>query len=134
MSLTLPSASAGILPYWLLLTSVAGTYNAIQNYFIVWQSKEVYAGKAEEMTLLAGRLFGSWTMLASLVRGLAAYNIHDPIVYKLAICTYALATFHYTTELVVFKSVKPNRASIGPLVVGWTGLIWTLTQRNHYAP
>ncbi|WVN86736.1 uncharacterized protein L203_101908 [Cryptococcus depauperatus CBS 7841] len=51
-----------------------------------------------------------------------------------AICTYALATFHYTTELVVFKYIKPNRVSIWPLVVGWTGLIWMLTQRTHYAP
>ncbi|WVQ71083.1 hypothetical protein IAR50_000608 [Cryptococcus sp. DSM 104548] len=128
----LPVATAGYLPYWLLLTSVAGTYNAIQNYFVIWQSKEVYAGKADEMTFLAGRIFGAWTMLASLIRGLASYNIHQPEIYSLAIGTYALATFHFTTELLIFKSVKPNRASIGPLVVGWTGLIWTLVQREHY--
>ncbi|KIR67495.1 hypothetical protein I312_102306 [Cryptococcus bacillisporus CA1280] len=128
----LPSAAAGILPYWLLLTSVAGTYNAVQNYFVIWQSKEVYAGKADEMTFLAGRIFGAWTLLASLIRGMASYNIYDPLVYNLGIGTYALATFHFTTELLVFKSVKPNRASIGPLIVGWTGLIWMLTQREHY--
>ncbi|WVQ85590.1 hypothetical protein IAT38_007756 [Cryptococcus sp. DSM 104549] len=129
----LPSGASGILPYWLFLTSVAGTYNAVQNYFVLWQSKEVYAGKSEEMTFLAGRLFAAWTALASLIRGLAAYNINDPNLYKLAIGTYAVATFHFTTELLVFKSVKPNRASIGPLIVGWTGLIWTLTQRGFYA-
>ncbi|KAK8865662.1 hypothetical protein IAR55_000807 [Kwoniella newhampshirensis] len=132
MSAILPSASSGLLPYWLLLTSVAGTYNAIQNYFVLWQSKEVYAGKADEMTFLAGRIFGAWTMLASLIRAMAAYNIHDRSAYYLAIGTYALATFHFTSELLVFGSVKPNRASIGPLIVGWTGLIWTLTQRGHY--
>ncbi|WVF70660.1 hypothetical protein IAT40_005453 [Kwoniella sp. CBS 6097] len=114
------------------MTSVAGSYNAIQNYFVIWQSKEVYAGKADEMTHLAGRIFAAWTTLASVIRGMAAYNIHDPIAYNLAIATYALATFHFTAELLVFGGVKLNRASIGPLVIGWTGLIWTLTQRMHY--
>ncbi|WVR05614.1 hypothetical protein IAU60_002636 [Kwoniella sp. DSM 27419] len=132
MSTILPSTTAGVLPYWLLMTSVAGTYNALQNYFVIWQTQEVYAGKSHEVTRLAARLFAAWTMLASVIRGMAAYDIHSPVAYHLAIATYAVATFHFTTELLVFGSVKPNRASIGPLIVGWTGLIWTLTQRTHY--
>ncbi|WWC88119.1 uncharacterized protein L201_003023 [Kwoniella dendrophila CBS 6074] len=132
MSSLLPSVQSGYLPYFLLLTSVAGTYNAVQNYFIVWQSKEIYSRKADEMTLLAGRIFATWTAMASMIRGVAAYNINDPIAYNLVIGTYALATFHFMSEWLVFGSVKPNRGSAGPLVVGWTGLIWLLTQRESY--
>ncbi|WWD18155.1 hypothetical protein CI109_102604 [Kwoniella shandongensis] len=132
MSSFLPPATSGILPYFLLITSVAGTYNVIQNYTSLWQSKEVYSGKADELTPLAARLFGTWTLLASLIRGVAAYNVHDRSAYYLAIGTFAVATFHFTTEFLVFGSVKINRASIGPLIVGWTGVIWTLTQREHY--
>ncbi|WRT65923.1 uncharacterized protein IL334_002874 [Kwoniella shivajii] len=132
MASLLPSTESGYLPYWFLLTTCAGTYNAIQNYFVIWQSKEVYSLKAHEMTFLAGRIFGTWTLLASLIRATAAYNVHDRVAYDLAIGTYALATFHFTSEWLIFGSVKPNRGSIGALIAGWTGLIWTLTQRGHY--
>lgn len=50
--------------------------------------------------------------------GLNRTDAFGSSVYNLGIGTYALATFHFTTELLVFKSVKPNRASIGPLIVG----------------
>jgi hypothetical protein len=36
--------AGGILPYWLLLTCTAAIYNSVQNYFVLWQSKEVYSG------------------------------------------------------------------------------------------
>jgi hypothetical protein len=38
----------GLLPYWLLLTSSAAIYNALQNYVISWQTKEVYGLKPDE--------------------------------------------------------------------------------------
>jgi hypothetical protein len=38
----------GILPYWLLLTSSASVYNALQNYFVLWQTKEIYSLKSQE--------------------------------------------------------------------------------------
>ncbi|WWD05477.1 hypothetical protein V865_003554 [Kwoniella europaea PYCC6329] len=132
MTSVLPSADSGYLPYFLLLSTVAGTYNAFQNHFVIWQSKEIYSRKSDEMTFLAGRMFGIWTALASLIRGMATYNVNDRVAYDLAIGTYALATWHFTSEWLIFGSIKPNRGSIGPLIVGWTGLIWTLTQRDHY--
>lgn len=33
-------------------------------------------------------------------------------------CAFGVATFHFITEWLVFGTVKPNRASIGPLVIG----------------
>ena len=38
----------GYLPHFLLLVGITATYNSIQNYFITWQTKEVYQGKADE--------------------------------------------------------------------------------------
>lgn len=34
---------------------------------------------AIKVTFLAGRIFGAWTLLASLIRGMASYNIYDPL-------------------------------------------------------
>jgi len=38
----LPSASTGYLPYFLLLGSAAGSYNALQTHVSSWQTKEIY--------------------------------------------------------------------------------------------
>jgi hypothetical protein len=39
-------------------------------------------------------------------------------LYDLAICAFGVASFHFITEWLVFGTVKPNRGSIGPLVIG----------------
>jgi hypothetical protein len=41
-----------------------------------------------------------------------------PSLYTLAICAFGVATFHFGTEWLIFGTVKLNRASIGPLLVG----------------
>ncbi|RSH86256.1 ergosterol biosynthesis protein [Apiotrichum porosum] len=128
---TLP-ADGGLLPYWLLITSAASVYNVAQNYVTLKQSKEVYGGKPDLMNPLAGRLFGAWTAMAAVVRALAAYDISNPGLYTLAICAFGVATFHFGTEWLIFGTVKLNRASIGPLLVGSSGVVWMLTQRSYY--
>lgn len=40
--------SAGLLPYWYLFTATAGLYHTIQNFMVIWQTKEIYSGKADE--------------------------------------------------------------------------------------
>lgn len=43
-----PPVGGGILPYWLLITSIASIYNVAQNYVTLKQSKEIYSGKEEQ--------------------------------------------------------------------------------------
>lgn len=45
-------------------------------------------------------------------------ELADCRLYDLAICAFGVATFHFTTEWLIFGTVKLNRASIGPLIVG----------------
>ncbi|ORY24681.1 putative ergosterol biosynthesis-related protein [Naematelia encephala] len=128
----LPDSSRGILPYWLLLTSAASVYNVFQSYTTTWQSKEVYAGRSAEMTPLASRIFGSWTLTAAMIRTMAAYNVSDPTAYHLVMGTYIIAAFHFGSELFVFKGVKINRASIPVFIVATVSLVWTYNQRAYY--
>lgn len=53
-------------------------------------------------------------------------------LYDLAICAFGVATLHFSTEWLVFGTVKLNRGSIGPLLVGSSGVVWALTQRDYY--
>lgn len=47
-------------------------------------------------------------------------DVYSPFVYRaylLAFATYAVAGFHFWSELLVFRTAKVNRATIGPLVI-----------------
>lgn len=50
LTLVLPPtpAGGGVLPYWLLITSVASVYNVVQNYVTLKQSKEIYSSKPDQ--------------------------------------------------------------------------------------
>jgi hypothetical protein len=41
---------------------------------------------------------------------------HPTSVYNLALATYGIAAFHFTSEMFLFKTVKLNRASVGTFV------------------
>lgn len=92
---------------------------------------------------LTSRLFGLWTLLASLIRLQAAYNIHDrqcvvlrfrhlgstasdPAYYfrsyNMAVTTFGIVVAHYLSEWLVYKSTKLSAALISPMIVGCTFL------------
>lgn len=79
------------------------------------------------VTALTARLFSAWTMLSAIIRTTAAYHITDPTcdlftivwviaepsrVYNLVISTYLVAGVHFTSEYLIFKTVKLGRASL----------------------
>ncbi|KAL7423711.1 hypothetical protein Q5752_001293 [Cryptotrichosporon argae] len=128
----LPPASGGFLPYWLLITAGASLYNVVQNYVTLWQTKEVYSGAAEQVTPLAARLFSAYTMMSAGIRIAAAYDIKSRALYDLSALAFSVAAFHFTTEWLVFGTVRPNRASSFPLLIGAGSLVWVLTQRSFY--
>jgi hypothetical protein len=52
-------AQGGYLPYFILLGSVFGVYNAVQGHVVQWQTREIYSKKAHE---------GEWTSAQSHAR------------------------------------------------------------------
>ncbi|EWC46212.1 hypothetical protein DRE_04590 [Drechslerella stenobrocha 248] len=124
--------SPGLLPKFLLLVSVISVANSAQCYATLKFTKRVYSGKPVEVSGLSSRTFGTWTLLAALVRFYAAYNISNPAVYDLCIGTFVLAGWHFVSEWLYFGTARLGEGLTGPLIAASTGLTWMLTQRSHY--
>ncbi|CAD6582639.1 MAG: ergosterol biosynthesis protein [Tremellales sp. Tagirdzhanova-0007] len=124
--------AGGYLPYWLLLTAAASIYNSAQNYVVLWQTREIYAPKAHEITPLAARLFAAWSFTSATIRAAAAYNITDRTLYHLTMLAYLIVGTHYTLELLVFRTVRLNRASASVAFFAIIGMMWTSSQRSYY--
>ncbi|KAL6912917.1 hypothetical protein ACHAPO_007579 [Fusarium lateritium] len=87
---------------------------------------------ADQLTPLAGRLFGTWTLITCIVRCYAAYNLHIGPVYTLAYWTYIVAFSHFASELFVFKTMTFGLPQYFPFALASTSLIWMPLVRDHY--
>ncbi|KAF3937944.1 hypothetical protein ABW19_dt0201555 [Dactylella cylindrospora] len=122
----------GYLPKFLLFVSVVSVFNSAQTYSTLKFTKRVYSGKPFEVNGLSSRTFGTWTLLAALVRFYAAYNISDPAVYDICIGTFVIAGWHFFSEWLYFGTARIGDGLTGPLIAATTGLTWMLSQREYY--
>ncbi|KAJ3487163.1 hypothetical protein NLI96_g3742 [Meripilus lineatus] len=127
----LPQA-AGLLPKWQLFVSVVALFNTVQNFATLKFTRRVYSGKPHEVTPLQARTFAVWTLLASVVRFYAAYHISVKPIYDIALISYLLAFGHFTSEFLIFGSVKLSAGSMSTFVVSTASLIWMFKQYDFY--
>jgi len=76
------------------------------------------------ITPLSARLFGTWTLIQSIVRLYAAYNISNPQIYQMAFLTYLVAFAHFMSEWWVFRTAKWGAPMAGPVFVSTGTLAW----------
>ncbi|KAI1382699.1 transmembrane domain-containing protein [Hypoxylon trugodes] len=85
----------------------------------------------DQVTPLAARLFGTYTVVSAIVRIYAAYNLHLAPIYHITIWTYVVALAHFGTEFAVFKT-----AYMGPVASTFAfataGIIWMTSQYSFY--
>ncbi|KAK7735544.1 ergosterol biosynthesis protein [Cytospora paraplurivora] len=158
----LPFAEDGILPYYLLVVSVAAIGNSVQNLLTLHFTRRIYNGlfvadssakpdsvtklepvvsattlkdkptATDQVTPLAARLFGVYTILAGLIRVYSAYEVNDAALYQLSLLTHLVAAGHFTSEIVVFKTIRLGWEHAFPLSAAFGGSIWMALQYGHY--
>ncbi|KAL2267231.1 hypothetical protein VTJ83DRAFT_4508 [Remersonia thermophila] len=91
------------------------------------------AAKAvDQVTPLAGRLFGTYTFLAGIIRFYASYQIENPAMYQMALLTHVVAAVHFTSETLVFKTIRFSGPQAFPFLAAYSGTLWMLLQYHHY--
>ncbi|KAI9824106.1 MAG: ergosterol biosynthesis protein [Thelocarpon impressellum] len=122
----------GLLPKWLLLISVVAMLNSAQSYSTLSYTKRLYSAQEALVNPLSAHIFGTWTVLASLIRLYAAYHIGNPQLYELAIWANAVGFLHFTSEWAVFRTARWGTPLAGPVIVSSVSLVWMLSQRSYY--
>lgn len=86
----------------------------------------------DQLTPLAGRLFGTWTFITCIARCYAAYNLHIGPVYNIAVWTYVVALGHFASELFIFKTMTFGVPQFFPFAFASCALIWMPLVRDYY--
>ncbi|KAH8691455.1 putative ergosterol biosynthesis protein Erg28 [Talaromyces proteolyticus] len=133
----LPPTNQGWLPPWLLLVSVISTANSVQSYLSTEYHAHLFIGSSSTnnqspSTPLASRTFGTWTLLSSVIRAYAAYNIHNSVAYDLATWTYGIALAHFVSEWAIYGTAQVRGRFVMPLIFASSALVWMASQRAAY--
>ncbi|KAF4552946.1 Erg28-like protein [Elsinoe fawcettii] len=136
----------GLLPKWIMLVGTISIVNSLQAYQSLAPTQKVYAGpqpstsgvpantlkSTSPVTPLSARTFGTWTFITGIVRIYAAHLINQKAWYEIAMYTFAVAWGHFVSEWLVFKTVRLNAGSAGPLCVATGSLVWMWAQKDFY--
>ncbi|KAL1923439.1 uncharacterized protein VTP21DRAFT_8419 [Calcarisporiella thermophila] len=130
----LPPAEDGWLPRAILFVSALAFTNTVGNFVNTRLSRECYDVEARsgKITPLVSRLFGTWTVMSAVVRVYCAYNIRNKPIYDVTIWSYAIALFHFTSEMFVFRSAQLNRATMWPCIIASSLLSWMVYEYENY--
>ncbi|KAH3665748.1 hypothetical protein OGAPHI_003936 [Ogataea philodendri] len=114
--------------------SAVSVFNSVQTYVNTDLTKRVYEANPNAVTPLSARTFGTWTLLAAIVRIYASYYISNPQLYDVCLYSYVLALLHFGSEWLLFKTAKFGKGLLGPLIVATTSITWMVSKRNEYVP
>ena len=137
----LSSRSSGYHRTDILQLSLTSIGNSIQAYTTLSYTQRLYAGPAHgktpeaassPVTPLSARTFGTWTLIASIVRLYAAYHINEPSWYQLVFWTYLVAFGHFMSEMAVYKTARWRGPWLAPALVSTSSMIWMMMQYSYY--
>lgn len=133
MSAKLATMPSGYLPKWLLFISVVSVFNSIQTYISGLElTRKVYENSPQEVTPLSARTFGTWTLISSFIRLYGALHLNENHVFQLTFISYTIALLHFSSELLIYRTCKIGKGTLGPLIVATTSLTWMYCQKEYY--
>jgi hypothetical protein len=99
----------------LFFIGILAIYNSVQCY-IPWMNvtKRIYQKKSEQVTPLMSRMMGTWTLTSAIIRIYASYHLESKEAYEMAMATFAVAFFSFSTEVLVFKTAPITSPGVFP--------------------
>jgi hypothetical protein len=86
----------------------------------------------DQVTPLAARLFGTYTLISAIVRLYASYHLNIEPVYMMAMSTYLVALGHFTLEYFVYRTFHLGGPQIMPFFFATLGTVWMVMQKDFY--
>lgn len=84
------------------LVACLNTISCFMNHKIL--ADKVYTDLPSEVNGLMARVFGVWTLLASVLRVWCAMDMSNKDVYNLTLFSFVLAFLHFASEIFIYKT------------------------------
>ncbi|KAI8911097.1 hypothetical protein EDD86DRAFT_204390 [Gorgonomyces haynaldii] len=123
-----------MLDKFILLVGGAAVYNSLQCFIPSMNlTPRIYAREPKQVTPLASRLMGTWTLTSAIIRIYSSFHIHEKAAYDLCWMTFFLAFASFYLEVFVYKTAPLSSKGVWPaMLVSTTGIFWMYFARDHY--
>lgn len=113
-----------LLSYWLLIVSLVSLFGTIQAFYTTDLLKQYQFNLApQQVTPLTGRLFGCWTLLATLLRLTCALSPRNTAIYRLTIITFIIAITFFCHNFYVAQTMDLRNVAM-PFAFALPSFIW----------
>lgn len=96
------------------------------------EAKDKEGRTVDQVTPLAARLFGTYTLISAIVRLYASYHLDLEPVYMMAMWTYLVALGHFTSEFFVYRTFYMGGPQAMPFLFATIGTVWMVMQKSFY--
>ncbi|KAI9327305.1 Erg28 like protein-domain-containing protein [Zopfochytrium polystomum] len=129
-----PLLPPGVFPKLLLLVGAAAIYNSLQCFVPAWRvTSRIYSLKPHEVSGLASRMMGTWTLTSAVVRCYCAYNMSNKEVYKVCMWTFLIACASFSSEVFLFETAPITSAGVWPVfLISTFSFTWMLLNYRKY--
>ncbi|XP_033647717.1 probable ergosterol biosynthetic protein 28 [Asterias rubens] len=117
---------------WVGIVGLTAIVTSLQSFIdSSFLAERIYTLDKDSVTPALGRLFGTWTCLAGVVRILCAVFITSKPLYFATTYSFVLAFAYFASELLIFKTVELSAGVISPLIVaGGSTVLMLLAYRG----
>lgn len=119
-----PKERLPLLSYWLLFVSAVSLFGTVQAFYTTDLLKQYqFDLGASQVSPLTGRLFGCWTLLATLLRLNCALEPSNKSVYRLTTLTFLIALGFFSHNYFIAKTMSLSSVAM-PMAFAAPSLIW----------
>lgn len=119
-----PKQRLPLLSYWLFFVSVVSLFGTVQAFYTTDLLKQFQFNLAvDQVTPLTGRLFGCWTLLATLLRLNCALEPSNKSIYRLTTATFMIALGFFSHNFFIAKTMDFRNVAM-PLAFAVPSFLW----------
>lgn len=119
-----PKQRLPLLSYWLLFVSAVSLFGTVQAFYTTDLLKQYQFNLAiDQVTPLTGRLFGCWTLLATLLRLNCALEPSNKSIYRLTTVTFMIALGFFSHNFFIANTMSFRNVAM-PLAFAAPSFLW----------
>eukprot|EP01100_Stratorugosa_tubuloviscum_P004555 TRINITY_DN2148_c0_g2_i3.p1 TRINITY_DN2148_c0_g2~~TRINITY_DN2148_c0_g2_i3.p1 ORF type:complete len:142 (-),score=40.66 TRINITY_DN2148_c0_g2_i3:157-582(-) len=118
-----------LLQIWLLFVSALSLFGAFQAFFLETLKDQQFSNAPEQVTDVARRLFGSWTILATVILALCAFHLHEKAIVNATLGSFIIVFIVYSYETFIAKTIPLWPNATAPFIIAGISFFWIIIDK-----
>ncbi|EDV23692.1 putative ergosterol biosynthetic protein 28 [Trichoplax sp. H2] len=114
------------LRLWIGMIATIAFVNSTQCYLQGEFVHQRMYTETKEATLLQARTFGTWTLLASVIRIYCAFDIYNKTLYMVTFWSFIIVLAHLLAECYIYHTAAFTPGVIAPLIISSLSSVWMI--------